>query len=73
MRQELEAMVHQIEAETADNGEQAGTGRIPAGFATFTCAIYKWEQLHSTILKSYPPGSASGTQSGEGRESNWSE
>ena len=61
MRQELEAMVHQIETETADNGENAGAGRIPAGFSTMTCAVYKWEQLHTTILKSYPPGSASDT------------
>ena len=59
MRQELESMVHHVETETADNGENAGAGRIPAGFCTLTCAIYKWEQLHSTILKSYPPGSAS--------------
>ena len=59
MRQELESMVHQIEAETADNGENAGAGRIPAGFCTLTCAIYKWEQLHTTILKTLPPGSAS--------------
>ena len=59
MRQELESMVHQLETESADNGENAGAGRIPAGFCTLTCAIYKWEQLHSTILKTYPPGSAS--------------
>ena len=52
-------MVHQIETETADNGENAGAGRIPAGFSTMTCAVYKWEQLHTTILKSLPPGSAS--------------
>ena len=58
MRQELESMVHQLETESADNGENAGAGRIPAGFCTLTCAIYKWEQLHSTILKSYPSGSA---------------
>jgi hypothetical protein len=32
MRQELEAMVHQIEAETADAGENAGAGRTPGGF-----------------------------------------
>ena len=32
MRQELDAMVHQIEAETADLGKNAGAGRIPAGF-----------------------------------------
>ena len=59
MRQELESMVHQLETETADNGENAGAGRLPAGFCTLTCAVYKWEQLHSTILKTYPPGSAS--------------
>ncbi len=49
MRQELEAMVHQIETETADNGENGGAGRIPAGFSTMTCAVYKWEQLHTTV------------------------
>jgi hypothetical protein len=65
MRQELEAMVHQIETETADNGENGGAGRIPAGFSTLTCAVYKWEQLHTTILKSYPPGSASDPQARE--------
>ena len=59
MRQELEAMVHQIETETADNGENAGAGRIPAGFSTMACAVYKWEQLLTTILKSHPPSSAS--------------
>ena len=59
MRQELEAMVHQIETETADNGENIGAGRIAAGFSTMTSAVYKWEQLHTTILKSLPPGSAS--------------
>ncbi len=59
MRQELESMVLQIEAESADNGENAGAGRIPAGFCILTCAIYKWEQLHTTILKTYPPGSDS--------------
>ena len=32
MRQELEAMVHQIEAETADTGMNSGAGRIPSGF-----------------------------------------
>ena len=44
MRQQLEAMVHQIEAETADLGENAGAGRIPAGFCTLTCPVYKWRQ-----------------------------
>ena len=52
MRQELEAMVHQLEAETADNGENAGAGIIPCGFVTLTSAVYKWEQLHATMLKS---------------------
>jgi hypothetical protein len=56
MRQQLEAMVYQIEAETADQGENAGAGRIPAGFCTLTCPVYKWTQLRDTILKSYPSG-----------------
>ena len=39
MRQELEAMVHQIEAETADTGMNGGTRRIPFfGFCTLTCS-----------------------------------
>ena len=58
MRQELEAMVHQIEAETADLGMNGGAGRIPSGFCTLTCAVYKWAQLHETVLKSYPSGPA---------------
>ena len=33
MRQELEAMVHQVEAETADLGMNRGAGRIPLDFA----------------------------------------
>ena len=41
MRQELQAMVHQLEAETADQGENAGAGRIPAGVCTLTCPVYK--------------------------------
>jgi hypothetical protein len=45
MRQQLEAMVHQKEAETADAGENGGAGRIPAGFCTLTCPVYKWHQL----------------------------
>ena len=53
MRQELEAMVHQIEAETADAGENGGAGRIPAGFCTLTCPVYKWEQLHELVLRTY--------------------
>jgi len=36
MRHELESMVQQIEAETADNDENAGAGRVPAGFCTLT-------------------------------------
>ena len=58
MRHELEAMVQQIEAETADNDENGGAGRVPAGFCTLTCPVYKWQQLHETILKSYPDGPA---------------
>ena len=56
MRQELEAMVHQIEAETTDAGENGGAGRIPAGFCTLTCPVYKWHQLYESVLKSYPSG-----------------
>ena len=56
MRQHLEAMVHQIEAETADLGLNGGAGIIPAGFCTLTCPVYKWSQLHHTVLKSYPSG-----------------
>ena len=62
MRQELEAMVHQIEADTADLGENAGGGRIPAGFCTLTCPVYKWHQLYDTILMSYPHGDPAGPQ-----------
>ena len=51
MRQELESMVHQVETETSDIGENAGAGRISAGFCTLACAIYQWEQLHATMLK----------------------
>ena len=65
MRQQLEAMVHQIEAETADNGENCGAGRVPAGFCTLTCAIYKWYQLHELLLKSYPSDSATGNRFSE--------
>ena len=49
MRQELEAMVHQVEAETADLGMNGGAGRIPSGFCTLICAVYKWAQLHETV------------------------
>ena len=52
----LEAMVHQLEAESADLGMNGGAGRIPSGFCTLTCAVYKWAQLHETVLKSYPSG-----------------
>ena len=53
MRQELESMVDQKETETADNDENDGAGRLPAGFCTLTCPVYKWAQLHTTLLKSY--------------------
>ena len=56
MLAELEAMVHQVEAETADLNMNGGAGRIPSGFCTLTCAVYKWAQLHETVLKSYPSG-----------------
>ena len=51
MRQQLQAMVHQIEAETADADENGGAGRVPAGFCTLTCPVYKWHQLHDCVLK----------------------
>ena len=49
-------MVQQLEAETADNGENSEAGRVPAGFCTSTCAVYKLQQLCETLLKSYPSG-----------------
>ena len=49
-------MVHQIEAEAADLGMNGGAGRIPSGVCMLACAVYKWPQLHQTILKSYPSG-----------------
>ena len=55
MRQELGSMLDQKETETADLGENDGAGRLPAGFCMLTCPVYKWEQLHTTILKSYRP------------------
>ena len=53
MRQCLEAMVDQKEQETADIGENMGRGRLPAGFCTLTCAVYRWSCLHDVILQSY--------------------
>ena len=58
MHQKLEGMVNQIEAETADQGEHAYEGRIPGGFCTLTCPVYKWEQLFDVVLRSYPSGKA---------------
>ena len=55
MRQDLEALVDQKEVETALLSEQGGRGRLPAGFATFTTAPYKWAHLHDMILRSYSP------------------
>jgi len=52
MRQKLESVVDQIETESADTGENGGRGRLPAGFCTFTCAIYKWQQLFELIMRS---------------------
>jgi hypothetical protein len=47
--------VDQIEMGTAESGENVGMGRLPAGFCTFACAVYKWHQLHQVILQSDPP------------------
>ncbi len=55
MRQCLEALVDQKEQETADLNENAGRGRLPAGFCTLTCAVYRWSALHDVILKAYSP------------------
>ena len=55
MRQELESVVDQKVTETADLGENDGAGGLPAGFCSLTCPVYKWEQLHTTILKSSRP------------------
>ena len=54
MRQRLESFVDQKEQETADVNENMGRGRLPAGFCTLTCAIYRWSSLHDIILQSYP-------------------
>ena len=56
MRQKLEGMVNQIEAETADQGENGGQGRIPGCFCTLTCPVHKLEQLFEVALKSYLSG-----------------
>ena len=32
-----------------------GAGRIPSGFCTLARAVYKWAQLHETLLKACPP------------------
>ena len=58
MRQGFGAMVHWVEAETADLGANGGAGRIPSGFCTLTCSVHKWAQLHETLLKAYPSGDA---------------
>ena len=58
MRQKLDGMVNQIEAETADQDEHGGQGRIPGAFCTLTCPVYKWEQLFDVVLKSYPKGAS---------------
>ena len=39
-------------------GANGGAGRIPSGFCTLTCSVYKWAQLHETLLKAYPSGDA---------------
>ena len=56
MRQDLEDMVHQVEAETADLGMNGSAGRYPSGFCTLSCAVYKWAQLHEAVLRYYPRG-----------------
>ena len=50
--------MHISRAETADFGMNGGAGRIPSGFCTLTYNVYKWAQLHATLLKAYPSGDA---------------
>jgi len=52
MRADLERMVDQIEAETIDPA--TGKGRMPSCFETCTCAVYKWDQLHTMLEKLLP-------------------
>ena len=58
MRGDLERMVDQLEAETTD--ANARKGRLPTLFATFTCAIYKWSQLHDLLEKMLPAAELTG-------------
>ena len=63
VRQDIERMVDQIEEESQESyfapgpTLQAaprvgkGAGSLPALFLTFTCAVYKWAQLHSMLEK----------------------
>ena len=51
-------MAHQMEAETADTVMNGGAGRIPSGFCRLSCPVYKWAQLHATLLKAHPSGDA---------------
>ncbi len=51
-RGDVEAMVRQIEWETAMEGDNENRGRIPAYFITFTTAIYKWDGL-SRLIRQY--------------------
>ena len=70
MRQELEAMVHQVESETADMGMNGGAGRVPSGFCTLACSEYKRAQLHAARLKAYPSGDAD-NRPYRGRNAQW--
>ena len=58
MRAGLERMVDQLEAETT--GPNGRGGRLPSLFTTFTCAIYKWSQLHDLIEKMLPAAELEG-------------
>ena len=48
--------MNQIEAETSDQDENNGQGRMPGSLCTLTCPVHKWEQLFEVALKSYPSG-----------------
>ena len=61
MRSDVEAMVGQVEWETAVRGDCEGRGRVPALFFTLTAPVYKWERLNRLIRRSTgsgktPPG-----------------
>ena len=65
MRQELEAVVHQLKTESADAGENQSRCRFPAGFCPLTCLVHKWKDIFDTVLRGYPHGSPKDPQYGD--------